>query len=250
MNERARRRTTEAELLQMPQDGRKYELVDGEIRASPGGTRHGLITVALASRLLAYADRSRLGYVFDSRTGFRLPKGNVRSPDVSFVARGGFPGEVIPVPYGRTWQSRSCRPRTVPGSCSRKSVNISTPVCGWSGSSTRTECETPRSTDRFPISSPLRPMSAAGGPSSTGSAPPIVLMERLLALNPGDNHGVRTELVTHYLETGQEERVLRVTSQFEEDLFAEVRYGRILALRRLGRKGEALSSGCGQALWG
>ena len=96
MNERARRRVTETELLRMPQDGWKYELVDGEIRASPGGMRHGLITVELASRLLAFAEASRLGYVFDTRTGFRPPKGNVRSPDVSFVARGRFPGEVIP----------------------------------------------------------------------------------------------------------------------------------------------------------
>jgi tetratricopeptide (TPR) repeat protein len=70
----------------------------------------------------------------------------------------------------------------------------------------------------------------------------IALMERLLALNPGDNHGLRTELVTRYLETGQEERVRSITAQLEGDLFAEVRYGRVLALWRLGRKGEALSS--------
>jgi Uma2 family endonuclease len=84
------------DLRAMPTDGRKYELVDGEIRMSPGGARHGLTTVELACRLLAVAEASRFGYVFASSTGFRLPKGNVRSPDVSFVARGRFPGEVIP----------------------------------------------------------------------------------------------------------------------------------------------------------
>lgn len=35
-------------------------------------------------------------YVFDSSTGFRLPGGNVRCPDVSFVARGRFDGEKVP----------------------------------------------------------------------------------------------------------------------------------------------------------
>jgi Uma2 family endonuclease len=96
MNGRARRRATEADLLATPKDGQKYELVDGEIRVSPAGTRHGLIAVELVGRLLAFVKASGLRYVFDSSTGFRLPKGNVRSPDVSFVARGRFPGEVIP----------------------------------------------------------------------------------------------------------------------------------------------------------
>jgi Uma2 family endonuclease len=91
-----RRHATEADLLQMPRDGRKYELVDGEIRVSPAGSRHGRICVILASRLHNFVEESNLGYVFDSSTGFRLPKGNVRSPDVGFVARGRFEGEVVP----------------------------------------------------------------------------------------------------------------------------------------------------------
>jgi Uma2 family endonuclease len=86
----ARSHATEADLLRMPKDGRKYELVDGQIRVSPAGARHGLIIVKLTGRLQAFVERARLGYVFDSSTGFRLPKGNVRSPDISFVARGRF----------------------------------------------------------------------------------------------------------------------------------------------------------------
>jgi hypothetical protein len=38
---------TEADLLRMPNDGYKYELVDGEIRMSPGGARHGQVGVRL-----------------------------------------------------------------------------------------------------------------------------------------------------------------------------------------------------------
>jgi Uma2 family endonuclease len=87
---------TEADLLRTPRDGRKYELVDGEIRMSPAGSRHGAVSVKVAAKLLAFATNQRLGHVFDSSTGFRLPGGNVRSPDVSFVARGRFEGDEVP----------------------------------------------------------------------------------------------------------------------------------------------------------
>lgn len=92
----ARAHATEADLLRMPKDGRKYELVDGQIRVSPAGGQHGLIIVELTARLLAFVKRARWGYVFESSTGFRLPKGNVRSPDISFVARGRFKKEIVP----------------------------------------------------------------------------------------------------------------------------------------------------------
>jgi hypothetical protein len=68
------RAATEADLLRTPRDGRKYELVDGEIRVSPAGSRHGVVSLEIAARLLAFVKG--------------LPGGNVRSPDASFVARG------------------------------------------------------------------------------------------------------------------------------------------------------------------
>jgi putative restriction endonuclease len=83
-----RSHATETDLLRMPNDGRKYELVDGQIRVSPAGGRHGLTIVELTARLLAFVKRKRSGYVFESSTGFRLAKGNVRSPDISFVGSG------------------------------------------------------------------------------------------------------------------------------------------------------------------
>lgn len=71
----------------MPDDGWKYELVDGEIRRlSPAGGPHGRIGIELGSRLNAHVKREKLGHVFDSSTGFRLTGGNVRAPDVSFVS--------------------------------------------------------------------------------------------------------------------------------------------------------------------
>jgi Uma2 family endonuclease len=77
---------TEADLLREPKDGRKRELVDGRIVVSPAGYRHGRVAVRLVRRLEQFASERRLGEVVDSSTGFRLPGGNVRSPDVSFVA--------------------------------------------------------------------------------------------------------------------------------------------------------------------
>jgi Uma2 family endonuclease len=91
-----RARATEADLLSQPEDGNKYELVDGEIRMSPGGARHSRVGVKLAARLLAFAEERRLGLVFGSDIGFRLPGGNVRSPDASFVSAGRFPNERVP----------------------------------------------------------------------------------------------------------------------------------------------------------
>jgi Uma2 family endonuclease len=92
-------RATEAQLRAMPRDGRKYELVDGRIAVSPAGTRHGVIAVRLGARLLEHVEAHDLGYVLDSSTGFRMPGGNVRSPDVSFVRKGRYPDEHLPVGF-------------------------------------------------------------------------------------------------------------------------------------------------------
>jgi len=96
----SRRVATEEDLLAMPEDGRKYELVDGEIRVSPAGDRHSAIALALGARLLAFAKDHRLGHVCGADAGFRLPGGNVRSPDASFVAAGRFPNDRLPEDWG------------------------------------------------------------------------------------------------------------------------------------------------------
>jgi Uma2 family endonuclease len=77
----------------MPEDGNKYELVDGEIRVSPAGDRHSAVALALGARLLAFVKEHRLGHVMGADAGYRLPGGNVRSPDASFVSTGRFPND-------------------------------------------------------------------------------------------------------------------------------------------------------------
>ena len=100
----ARTGVTDDDLLAQPRDGRKYELVDGEIRVSPAGGRHGQVTLELGARLLIHVRTHRLGLVLDSSTGFRLAgrtagEHDVRSPDLGFVAAGRLPQDRAPVGF-------------------------------------------------------------------------------------------------------------------------------------------------------
>jgi Uma2 family endonuclease len=95
-----RRVATEEDLLAMPDDGQRYELVDGEIRVSPTGNRHGAVIAQLAALLVAFVKQHRFGYVIAGDAGFRLPSKNVRCPDVSFVASGRFPKNRPPDDFG------------------------------------------------------------------------------------------------------------------------------------------------------
>ena len=91
-------RATEADLWEHSAKGLRCELVDGEIRAmSPAGGRHGNICIRIAVLLGTHVRDRALGVVFDSSTGFRLPNGNVRAPDVAFVASERM--ETIPVGF-------------------------------------------------------------------------------------------------------------------------------------------------------
>jgi Uma2 family endonuclease len=81
---------TADELLRLPNDGIRRELVLGEVREmTPAGGRHGRIGARILSRLEAHVFTNGLGEVYNSDTGFRLATGpdTVRVPDVSFVSR-------------------------------------------------------------------------------------------------------------------------------------------------------------------
>lgn len=82
------RPVTADELLQIPSDGYRYELVRGEIRKmTPAGGEHGRVGGNLMISLGAYVRVHQLGAVYLAETGFRLASNpdTVRAPDVSFI---------------------------------------------------------------------------------------------------------------------------------------------------------------------
>lgn len=73
------------------------------------------------------------------------------------------------------------------------------------------------------------------------SAAAVATLETLLRLNPQDNHGVRAELMNHYLRDGKDEQALALAHRFPGDLLADLAYGEVLALYRLGLEERARS---------
>jgi Uma2 family endonuclease len=82
-----RKRWTDDDLMALPRDGRKYELLGGELVVNPTGFQHGYISVRLATVLMEFVLRERLGLVVGSNPGFRMASGACLSPDVSFVRK-------------------------------------------------------------------------------------------------------------------------------------------------------------------
>ena len=84
------RPNTADELLAMPDDGWRYELVKGElIRMAPTGDEHGEVTIELSTPLHLHVKRNNLGKVYAAETGFKLESDpdTVRAPDIAFVRR-------------------------------------------------------------------------------------------------------------------------------------------------------------------
>ncbi|MCF7992448.1 MAG: SEC-C domain-containing protein [Thiohalocapsa sp.] len=67
----------------------------------------------------------------------------------------------------------------------------------------------------------------------------VEVLELLLALNPRDNHGVRAELMNYYLRGREDEKALALARQFPTDALADLAYGEVLALYRLGEQERA-----------
>jgi Uma2 family endonuclease len=90
---------TAEKLFQMPDDGFRYELVKGELKAmTPSGSKHGMIVINLTLPLAAYVKANQLGIVLGAETGFRLARDpdTVRAPDIAFVAKDQIPPTGVP----------------------------------------------------------------------------------------------------------------------------------------------------------
>ena len=84
------RHTTVEELLRMPDDGFRYELVGGELRKiAPAGNKHGYITMNWSGPLHRHVREKGLGRVYTAETGFLLARDpdTVRAPDAAFVSQ-------------------------------------------------------------------------------------------------------------------------------------------------------------------
>jgi Uma2 family endonuclease len=75
--------------LALPDDGKRYEIIEGELSMTPAPTpRHQAIQLRLGSLLLAYVDKQPLGRVFISPIDLALSLVDVVQPDVLFIAQG------------------------------------------------------------------------------------------------------------------------------------------------------------------
>jgi Uma2 family endonuclease len=91
---------TDEELMRLKRDGYKVELVDGELQMSPTGLEHEFIGARLIGRLMSVVERGKLGAIYGSSAGYRMPSGELRSPDVSFVSAKRLPGGKSPKGFG------------------------------------------------------------------------------------------------------------------------------------------------------
>jgi Uma2 family endonuclease len=76
------------DLCQRNRDYRFERTTSGELLImSPTGSETGNRNIELAYQLQAWSRQNNLGIAFDSSTGFKLPNGAERSPDVSWIRR-------------------------------------------------------------------------------------------------------------------------------------------------------------------
>ena len=89
------------DMYHMPEDGQKYELVDGEVVVSPGGMYHGEITINIARIIATFLDDHPIGKVYGDNVGVIFPTGNLRSPDAFFIRTEKLPGGKSPDTFGK-----------------------------------------------------------------------------------------------------------------------------------------------------
>ena len=95
---------TADELLMMPDDGGRYELIEGElVELVPPGAAHGFVALNSGGVLREFVRPRRLGVVFGAETGFVISSDpdTVRAPDAAFVASDRLPQGGLPAGYLR-----------------------------------------------------------------------------------------------------------------------------------------------------
>lgn len=98
-----RKLMTAEDLLRLPDDGMRHELIDGELRTmTPAGGRHGFgggfwlvwhLTNHLAATGLGFGSLAETGFIF------RRNPDRVRAPDFAFIRADRMPAEGLPPGY-------------------------------------------------------------------------------------------------------------------------------------------------------
>ncbi|HEV7842724.1 MAG TPA: Uma2 family endonuclease [Pyrinomonadaceae bacterium] len=79
---------TDEELLSLPDDSKKCEIIKGELVVSPAGIEHEEIGVRLILALGTHVRKHKLGIVCGSSAGYWMnDRTSFLSPDVSFIAK-------------------------------------------------------------------------------------------------------------------------------------------------------------------
>src|SRR5437870_13546074 len=95
-----RKLMTAEELLLLPDDGMRHELIDGELRTmTPAGGPHGRDAARVAVVVGSYVYANDLGETFAAETGFLVHRDpdRVRAPDFAFIRNERLPtGGVAP----------------------------------------------------------------------------------------------------------------------------------------------------------
>jgi len=82
--------TTADELLRMPHDGFRYELIRGELKKmAPAGNEHGALALDFGAELRNFVKANKLGKAYAAETGFIISTDpdTVRAPDAAFVSQ-------------------------------------------------------------------------------------------------------------------------------------------------------------------
>ena len=94
---------TADEMFDMPDDGRRYELIQGELieLTPPPGSQHGFVAAKVGARLAGFVEPRELGSVFAAETGFLISTepDTVRAPDAAFVCANRIPKDGLPPGY-------------------------------------------------------------------------------------------------------------------------------------------------------
>ncbi len=90
------------DLLNMPSDDMRHELVRGELQTmAPASFGHGAIITNISTIVDRHVKENRLGVVVGAETGFVLRRDpdTVRAPDLGFVAMHRIPAGELPMKY-------------------------------------------------------------------------------------------------------------------------------------------------------